>query len=137
MTKSFHYLLDTNILSDLVRQPQGVIARRIAEAGEEAICTSIIVAAELRFGAEKSGSAKLADQVNLILSAIEILPLESPADREYARLRQYLARRGTLIGPNDMLIAAQALGADLTVVTAKTGEFARVPGLSVENWLTE
>ena len=137
MTKSFHYLLDTNILSDLVRQPQGVIARRIAEAGEEAICTSIIVAAELRFGAEKSGSAKLADQVNLILSAIEILPLESPADREYARLRQYLARRGTLIGPNDMLIAAQALGAGLTVVTANNGEFARVPGLSVENWLTE
>jgi len=114
-----------------------VIARRIAEAGEEAICTSIIVAAELRFGAEKSGSAKLADQVNLILSAIEILPLESPADREYARLRQYLARRGTLIGPNDMLIAAQALGAGLTVVTANNGEFARVPGLSVENWLTE
>ena len=137
MTKSFHYLLDTNILSDLVRQPQGLIARRIAEAGEEAICTSIVVAAELRFGAEKSGSAKLADQVNLILSAIEILPLESPADREYARLRQYLARRGTLIGPNDMLIAAQALGAGLTVVTANTGEFARVPGLSVENWLTE
>jgi tRNA(fMet)-specific endonuclease VapC len=136
LTKSFHYLLDTNILSDLVRQPQGVIARRIAEAGEEAISTSIIVAAELRFGAEKSGSAKLADQVNLILSAIEILPLESPADREYAKLRQYLARRGTLIGPNDMLIAAQALGAGLTVVTANTGEFVRVPGLSVENWLT-
>jgi tRNA(fMet)-specific endonuclease VapC len=137
LTKSFHYLLDTNILSDLVRQPQGVIARRIAEAGEEAICTSIIVAAELRFGAEKSGSAKLADQVDLILSAIEILPLESPADREYARLRQYLARRGTLIGPNDMLIAAQALSEGLTVVTANTREFARVPGLSVENWLTE
>jgi tRNA(fMet)-specific endonuclease VapC len=137
LTKSFHYLLDTNILSDLVRQPQGVIARRIAEAGEEAICTSIIVAAELRFGAEKSGSAKLADQVNLILSAIEILPLESPADREYGKLRHYLARRGALIGPNDMLIAAQALGAGLTVVTANTGELARVPGLSVENWLTE
>jgi tRNA(fMet)-specific endonuclease VapC len=79
----------------------------------------------------------LAGQVNLILSAIEILPLESPADREYARLRQYLARRGTLIGPNDMLIAAQALGEGLTVVTANTREFARVPGLSVENWLTE
>lgn len=137
MTKSFHYLLDTNILSDLVRQPQGVIARRIAEAGEETICTSIIVAAELRFGAEKSGSAKLADQVNLILSAIKILPLESPADREYARLRQHLARRGTLIASNDMLIAAQTLSEGLTVVTANTGEFARVPGLHVENWLTE
>ena len=136
MTKSFHYLLDTNILSDLVRQPQGVIARRIAEAGEETICTSIIVAAELRFGAEKSGSNKLGDQVDLILSAIEILPLESPADREYGKLRHYLARNGTPIGPNDMLIAAQALCAGLIVVTANTGEFWRVPGLIVENWLT-
>ena len=137
MTKSFRYLLDTNILSDLVRQPQGTVARRIAEAGEETICTSIIVAAELRFGAEKSGSNKLGDQVDLILSAIEILPLESPADREYGKLRHYLVRKEMLIGPNDMLIAAQALGGGLTVVTAYTREFTRVPGLNVENWLTE
>ena len=137
MTKSFRYLLDTNILSDLVRQPQGAVARRIAQAGEEAICTSIIVAAELRYGAEKSGSKKLADQVDLILSAIEILPLESPADREYGKLRHYLASRGKPIGPNDMLIAAQALCAGLIVVTANTGEFTRVPGLMVENWLTQ
>ena len=136
MTKSFRYLLDTNILSDLVRQPQGAVARRIAEVGEETICTSIIVAAEIRFGAEKSGSNKLGDQVELILSAIEILPLESPADREYGKLRHYLARNGTPIGPNDMLIAAQALCAGLIVVTANTGEFSRVPGLIVENWLT-
>lgn len=137
MTKSFRYLLDTNILSDLVRQPQGAIARRIAKEGEETICTSIVVAAELRFGAEKSGSNKLADQVDLILSAIEILPLESPADREYGKLRHYLVRNGTLIGPNDMLIAAQALSAGLTVVTANTREFTRVPGLIIENWFTE
>ena len=137
MTKSFRYLLDTNILSNLVRQPQGAIARRIAELDEETICTSIIVAAELRFGAEKSGSDKLADRVDLILSAIEILPLELPVDREYGKLRHYLARNGTLIGPNDMLIAAQALCTGLTVVTANTGEFSRVPGLNIENWLSE
>lgn len=137
MTKSFRYLLDTNILSDLVRQPQGSVARRIAQAGEETICTSIIVAAELRFGAEKSDSDKLTDRVDLILSAIEILPLESPSDREYAKLRHYLARNGTPIGPNDLLIAAQALSSGLIMVTANTGEFSRVPGLSVENWLAE
>ena len=136
MTKSFRYLLDTNILSDLVRQPQGAVASRIVQAGEETICTSIIAAAELRFGAEKSGSNKLEDQVDLILSAIEILPLESPADREYGKLRHYLSRNGMLIGPNDMLIAAQALGGGLIVVTANSGEFSRVPGLVVENWLT-
>jgi tRNA(fMet)-specific endonuclease VapC len=136
LTKSFRYLLDTNILSDLVRQPQGVVASRIAQVGEETICTSIIVAAELRFGAEKSDSEKLRDRVDLILSAIEILPLESPADREYAKLRHYLAHKGTPIGPNDMLIAAQALGSGLIVVTANTGEFSRMPGLRIENWLT-
>ena len=137
MTKSFRYLLDTNILSDLIRHPQGEIANRISEAGEKAICTSVIAAAELRYGAEKSGSGKLVDRVDLVLSAIEILPLESPADREYGKLRPYLARQGTLIGPNDMLIAAQVLGGGLTVVTANTREFTRVPGLNVENWLTE
>jgi len=137
LTKPFRYLLDTNILSDLVRQPQGAVASRIVQAGEETICTSIIVASELRFGAEKSDSDKLTDRVDLILSAIEILSLESPADREYAKLRHYLARKGTPIGPNDMLIAAQALSSGLIVVTANTGEFSRVPGWSVENWLTE
>jgi tRNA(fMet)-specific endonuclease VapC len=137
LKKSFRYLLDTNILSDLVRQPQGAVEKRIEEVGEETICTSIIVAAELRFGAEKSGSDKLVDRVNLILSAIDILSLESPADREYGKLRHYLSRKGTLIGPNDMLIAAQSLSSGLTVVTANTREFLRVPGLNVENWLSD
>ena len=131
------YLLDTNILSELVRHPQGSIVNRITTAGEETVCTSIIVAAELRYGAAKSDFRKLADRVDLILSAIEILPLETPADREYGKLRHYLAREGMPIGPNDMLIAAQALEADLTVVTANVREFSRVPGLKVENWLAK
>lgn len=131
------YLLDTNILSDLVHQPQGTVATQIAAAGEETVCTSIIVAAELRFGATKSGSRKLADRVDLILSAVEILPLEAPADHHYGKLRHHLTIQGTPIGPNDMLIAAHALSAGLTVVTANTGEFSRVPGLNVENWLAE
>ncbi len=103
--------------------------------GEETVCTSIIVAAELRFGAVKSGSKKLADRVDLILSALEILPLEVPADRHYGELRHHLTRQGILIGPSDLLIAAHALSAGLTVVTANAAEFARVPGLHVENWL--
>jgi tRNA(fMet)-specific endonuclease VapC len=132
---ALRYLLDTNVLSELVRDPQCTVATRIAAVGEDAICTSIIVAAELRFGATKSGSAKLTDRVDAILSALEILPLETPVDRHYATARWDLARRGTLIGPNDMLIAAHALCQGLTVVTANIGEFSRVPGLSVENWL--
>ena len=135
MSASLAYLLDTNILSDLVRNPQGVVATRIAKAGEDSVCTSVIVAAELRYGASKSNSTKLAERIDLILSALEILPLEPPADRKYAVLRHHLTRQGTPIGPNDLLIAAHALASDLTVVTANVGEFSRVPGLKVENWL--
>lgn len=129
------FLLDTNILSDLVRRPQGKIAQRIAREGEKSICTSIVVAAELRFGAEKRSSERLTTQLEVILSAIETLPLEEPADLHYAKLRKYLEKRGTPIGPNDMLIAAHALALDCTVVTANDREFSRVPGLKVENWL--
>ena len=135
MSASLAYLLDTNILSDLVRHPQGIVATQIAKAGEETVCTSIIVAAELRYGAIKSNSAKLAERVDLILSALEILPLEIPADHQYASLRHHLTRRGTPIGPNDLLIAAHALVNDLTVITANVGEFSRVQGLKVANWL--
>ena len=129
------YLLDTNIISDLVRRPGGTVATRIADVGEDSICTSIVVAAELRYGAAKSASKQLSERVGVLLSALEILPLEPPADQRYAEIRHHLARRGTPIGPNDLLIAAQALAADLTLITANTHEFERVPSLRVENWL--
>ncbi|HEB94504.1 MAG TPA: type II toxin-antitoxin system VapC family toxin [Gammaproteobacteria bacterium] len=135
MSTSLTYLLDTNILSDLVRNPQGEVAAQITKAGEDSICTSIVVAAELRYGAAKSYSTKLAERIDMILSALEILPLEMPADHQYAAIRHHLARQGTPIGPNDLLIAAHALANNLTVVTANVGEFSRVPRLKVENWL--
>ena len=129
------YLLDTNIISELVRRPGGTVATRIAEVGEDSICTSIVVAAELRYGAVKSDSKQLSERVGLLLSALEILPLEPPADQRYAEVRHHLARQGTPIGPNDLLITAHALAANLTLVTANTREFERVPSLHVENWL--
>jgi tRNA(fMet)-specific endonuclease VapC len=135
LSGSLSYLLDTNILSDLVRNPGGVVATRISSVGEDSVCTSIVVAAELRYGALKSTSAKLSERIDLILSALEILPLELPADREYAALRHHLTRQGTPIGPNDLMIAAHALAHNHTVVTGNVREFSRVPGLKVENWL--
>ena len=132
---SLRYLLDTNIISDLVRRPDGTVATRIAEVGEDSICTSIVVAAELRYGAAKSNSKQLSERVGLLLSALEILPLEPPTDQRYAEIRHHLARQGTPIGPNDLLIAAHTLTADLTLVTANAREFERVPSLHVENWL--
>ena len=129
------FLLNTNILSDLVRHPQGVVAERIASTGEKCICTSIVVAAELRFGARKRDSERLITQLEAILSLIKIVPLEAPTDRHYAELRNSLEQRGEPIGPNDMLIAAHALALDCILVTANLREFTRVPGLAVENWL--
>ena len=129
------HLLDTNIVSDLVRNPQGRIAARIAEVGEDTVCTSVIVAAELRFGAEKRASARLTAQLERVLDALQILPFEAPADAAYGRLRAELERAGTPIGGNDMLIAAHAIAAGCAVVTDNTSEFGRVSGLSVLNWL--
>ncbi len=129
------YLLDTNILSDMVRNPQGRVAACIARAGDAAVRTSIIVAAELRFGAVKKGSERLTIQLERILSLIDIQPFDAPADAAYARLRAELEAAGAPIGANDMLIAAQALATDCVVVTDNEREFGRVSGLRVENWL--
>ena len=132
---TYQYLLDTNILSDLVKHPQGLVFQRIATVGESSVCTSIIVACELRFGATKSGSSRLLEQIEQILKVLPILRLEPTADRHYATIRTYLEQAGTPIGANDLLIAAHALALDLTIVTANTREFERVPALSLENWL--
>jgi tRNA(fMet)-specific endonuclease VapC len=88
-----------------------------------------------RFSYNSSNSAKLAQRINMNLSALAILPLETPADQQYASLRHHLTRQTTPIGPNDLLIAVHALAKDLTVITANVGELSRVPGLKVENWL--
>ena len=128
------YLLDTNILSDLVRRPKGAIADKIAVVGEDRVCTSLIVAAELRYGAAKRGSERLATQLDVILGALDVLSLEPPVDTIYGDLRVELERTGRLIGPNDLLIAAQALALDCILVTDNEREFARVDGLACENW---
>ena len=132
----FRYLLDTNILSDLLRNPGGRAARRLAVAGDAAVCTSIVVACELRYGAAKKDSPSLSERVESLLASLEVLPLDKEADRHYADVRTQLEQVGTPIGPNDLMIAAHALALDLTLVTGNTEEFARVPRLSIENWLT-
>jgi tRNA(fMet)-specific endonuclease VapC len=132
---TYNYLLDTNILSDLVRHPQGLVFQHIATVGEDRVCTSIIVACELRFGAAKKGSSRLVNQLERILEIFPVLPLEPPVDRHYALIRNHLERAGTPIGPNDLLIAAHALALDMTLITANTREFERVSSLRLDNWL--
>jgi tRNA(fMet)-specific endonuclease VapC len=129
------YLLDTNILSDLIRNPQGRAAMRQATVGADAICTSVIVAAELRFGAAKRGSIILTGKVEALLGATSVLSFDPPADETYAHVRKTLEIAGTPIGANDLLIAAHTLSAGCVLVTDNEREFARVPGLTIENWL--
>jgi tRNA(fMet)-specific endonuclease VapC len=128
-------MLDTNIVSDLVRSPQGRVFDRIAALGGDGICISIITAAELRYGCAKKGSARLLAQVDAILGSLEILPFDVPADAAYAGIRAGLEAAGKPIGPNDLLIAAHARAAGATLVTANIGEFERVQGVCVGNWL--
>ena len=129
------YLLDTNVVSDLVRNPHGRITQRIRKVGEAQVCTSIIVAAELRYGSAKKGSTRLASQLDAILSVLEVLPFGAPADTTYGLLRTRLEQSGKPIGANDLLIAAHAGSIGATIVTANTDEFKRIRGLKVDNWL--
>ena len=111
------------------------MAERIAAVGEANVLTSIIVACELRCGAAKRGSRRLSRQIEAILGALTIKPLESDVERVYASIRVTLERKGTPIGAHDMLIAAHARVIDAVCVTDNVAEFKRVPALSVENWL--
>jgi tRNA(fMet)-specific endonuclease VapC len=129
------YLLDTNIVSDLIRSPQGKIAGRIAEVGEKKVCTSIIVAAELRYGAAKRGASRLTAQMESVLGSLEVLPFETPSDIAYRDLRSRLEAAGTPIGANDLLIAAHAVALGYTIVTDNERGFSRVGDLRLENWL--
>ncbi|HUJ04129.1 MAG TPA: type II toxin-antitoxin system VapC family toxin [Rhizomicrobium sp.] len=129
------FLLDANILSALLRNPFGPIEKQIRFHGIDAVCTSIIAASELRFGAYKIGSARLTSEVEHLFERLPVIPFDVPADKHYAELRASLERAGTPIGANDMLIAAHALALGYTLVTNNDREFARVKSLKVENWL--
>jgi tRNA(fMet)-specific endonuclease VapC len=129
------YLLDTGIISDLIRNPQGRVAERIIALGEDAIFTNVIVASELRYGAGKRGSQPLTDQLEAILSRMTIRPLEAGCEHHYARLRIRLEQQGNPMDSNDLLIAAHSLALDATLVTGDRQGFDRIPDLKTQNWL--
>ena len=131
------FLLDAKVIADLIRHPQGRVAERIADVGQASVCTSIIVASEVRFGAAKRGSSELTARCDAVLRILDVVPFASPADELYARVRAALQAGGRLIGGNDMLIAAHALALGCTVVTDNEREFARVTDLPRVNWLRE
>ena len=129
------FMLDTNIVSDVIKHPSGAAAARIAQMPVGSACMSIIVAAELRFGAKKARSGRLWQKISDFIAFVPAVPFEHRAEEIYAELRTELEALGRPIGPNDLFIASHALALDMTLVTANIGEFSRVPGLVVETWL--
>jgi len=129
------FMLDTNIISDMIRNPAGKAASAMVREGDAAVCTSIVVASELRYGCARKGSAKLLKKVEDLLAEIPVLPLDVPVDAEYGALRTELEAVGQPIGHNDLFIAAHACVLGAILVTANIGEFTRIRKLKVENWL--
>ncbi|AID31077.1 tRNA(fMet)-specific endonuclease VapC [Mesorhizobium sp. USDA 4775] len=129
------FMLDTNIISDMIRNPAGKAANAMVREGDAAVCTSIVVASELRYGCFRKGSTKLLKKVEDLLAEIPVLPLDVPVDVEYGALRAELEAVGQPIGHNDLFIVAHACVLGTTLVTANIGEFTRIRKLKVENWL--
>lgn len=129
------FMLDTNIISDILRNPNGSSAQRARSEGVARLCLSAIVACELRYGVLKKGATALGERVEAFLTNIVVVPFEGGFDADFAEIRVALEKAGTPIGPYDMLIAAHARSLDLTLVTDNMREFSRIDGLKIENWI--
>jgi tRNA(fMet)-specific endonuclease VapC len=128
------YLLDTDSVSFALRG-QGEVATRIRASKPSDLCISAITLAELRYGADRKGSRKLHGLIDTFASAIEVVAFDEAAAVEFGRIGSLLAERGTPIGEFDVLIAAHAVALRLVLVTNNVRHFARIPGLSFENWV--
>lgn len=132
------YLLDTNIISDMMRNPRGPAALRALAINKNApdtpLCTSVIVDCELQYGLARKPLARLLAAYERTIATLTVLPLDNTVSRTYAAMRHSLTSTGQGLDANDTLIAAHALALDATLVSADAA-FARVPGLKVENWL--
>lgn len=129
------FLLDTNICVFVIRQKPAQVLSRFQQYPPDEIGISSVTLAELRYGADKSQHPqKNHSALDAFLLPLAVLPLDSLAADAYGRIRAELERQGTPIGPLDTLIAAHALSLGVTLVTNNTAEFARVAGLTVEDW---
>lgn len=130
-------LLDTNICIYIINaKPPAVLARfQQYRMGDVGLCS--IVAAELAYGVAKSGSARNRQALEMFLAPLAILPFDDAAVWAYGDLRADLEQLGTPIGALDTLIAAHALSQHATLVTSNTREFAKVPGLQLDNWAAD
>ena len=129
------YMLDSNIIPYHVRGNYAALFANLDAHAPDDLCVSVITLSELKYGVlNSSNPERNAVALAIALSGVEVLPFTSDAAQKYAEVRFDLSRRGCLIGPNDLLIAAHALAEDATLVTHNVGEFERVDGLRVEDW---
>lgn len=132
------YLLDTNIISHMMMDASGLAARRAVEVLKAQpdidLCTSIVVQCELLFGLSKRPNVRLQRAYELHMRSLKVISLEEADAPVYAQLRHTLESLGTPLGPNDLLIAAQAMRCQATLVSADAA-FSQVPGLKLQNWL--
>jgi len=126
--------LDTNICSYVLRRRPAALLERFAALNRQQLWLSSIVAAELRFGAAKLGVPRFTTAVEAWLAGFDVQAWPVQATEHYAHIRAKLERDGNIIGAMDLLIAAHALANDSVLVTNNAREFARVPGLAVEEW---
>ncbi|MGH9362758.1 MAG: type II toxin-antitoxin system tRNA(fMet)-specific endonuclease VapC [Thermoanaerobaculia bacterium] len=131
------YLLDTNICVYALKHRPPEVLERLRAVGKAAVAVSVITVLELRQGAEKSQQpAANHGRLDLFLAPLRVLPFDEEAALAGARVRAHLERLGRPIGDLDSLIAAQALARQMILVTNNLREFERVPGLSLENWVS-
>lgn len=129
------YMLDTNICRYAIKQKPGKVFVRLRETDPEDVCISSVTYAELIHGVEKSNAVeKNRVALSLLLSNIEILSFDVNAAGEYGKIRADLERKGTPIGPLDMMIAGHAKSKGLTIVTNNMKEVSRVKDLDIVNW---
>jgi tRNA(fMet)-specific endonuclease VapC len=129
------YMLDTDISSYIMKRSDEAVLRRLRRVAVSDVCVSAITKAEMMYGVEVS-PRRQKDQTALdeFLRYVAVLDYPAMAALDYARIRADLKIRGTMIGSNDLLIAAHARCLGLTLVTNNTREFGRVQGLKIENW---
>ena len=128
------YLLDTDICIYILRGQPKKVAERFRRLRPGDVGLSSIALAELAFGAAYGESPRNRERLETFVAPLSVVDFDQEAALAYGQLRADLFRRGTPIGPLDMLIAAHALALDVTLVTNNEREFKRVPGLRVENW---
>ena len=129
------YMLDSNVLIDIVREPEGRVALAFENKTRGDVSISPIVSGEIRFGMERRPDARSNPGMAVLLHSLRVDRLESPADTIYAKLRAELMGRGKALSPNDYWVAAQALSRNATLVTADHAfHDAGLEALKLEDW---